>query len=291
MILSTELYDQYSYDELREKLVMESASSSINAETILGLFSELIPKASGVISNITATLTNSVRVDSEVKELGLVTKQYKEVLTLTKNIPFMSFADTVVLVPEGFKGDLATYSKVLAALRHTVIQDAMEVMRDYEIQLSIFLNNADSRKSLEKYDFNYKKVEAKRKDIETSIMRYFASSGVKSRLKLGQVVSRYADLTDIFKNAETLSGYKTKQDLEKLVNSSATITGILKLIKGKMEKNEIDVISGQAAKNISEGSYQVAKYLEIVSLVMFNVEVYLGCVNVMSDQLYKALKA
>lgn len=289
MIFSMELYDQYSYDELREQLVLESAASA-SAQTIVGIFSNLIPKASDVISNITATLTNSVCIDKEVKDIGLMTKKYKEVLTLTKNVPFMSMRDAVVLVPEGFKGDLSTYSKVLLAIRQAVIQDALEVMRDYEIQLSIFLNNADSRKSLEKYDFNYKKVEAKRKEMEATLARYFTANNVKSRQKFGEVVSRYTDLVDIFKNAESLGGMKPKQDLEKLVNSSKTITGILGLIKDKIEKNELDIISGQAAKNISEGSFQVAKYLEVVSLVMFNVEVYVGCVDVMADQLYKALK-
>ena len=65
------------------------------------------------------------------------------------------------------------------------------------------------------------------------------------------------------------------------VNHSVSL---LRLIKDKIDHSDIGEVSGEMAKHISEGAYEVGTYVELVSLACFNIEVVLTSIRAMVDQ-------
>lgn len=285
MILNAPISSQYSFEELCKRLAFESVDS---ASTVMSIFSSLIPKAANAIQSIANTLSLKPEAQQETK---IRSSQYRKIIDASKSLPYISYRDMVIMVPEGFHGNLANYLKFITQLRVNAIARAETVLNDYHTQLAIFLNNVNSRTSVESYSVQTKKLEKERLDIERDLAGFFSNAAVHSRTKFGSVVSRFSELHDIFAFAEQIERYKTNSDLSKLIRLTEQVNDLFKLLKDKLDKNEIDIISGQAAKNVSEGAFQAAKFLEVASIVVYNTEVMGSVIASLADQLEKAIVA
>lgn len=287
MILAANCEAEMSFDELRHVLAIESAVAA--PASILTIFSNLIPKASTALSGIISSF--SIKPDAEEKEEELTVRnsRHKKILKVTENLPYMSYRDMVIMVPEGFNGNLVTYLKFITQLRTQLVARSEKVLDEYKIMLAIFLNNVDARKSAESYSVQTKKLQREREMIEAELAKFFKNNDVRTRAKFGNVVSRFSELRDIFGYSEVIDRFKTNSDLQKLLRLSEEVNDLFKLLKNKLDKNEIDMVSGTAAKNIAEGAYQTAKFLEVTSIVVYDTEVMASVVNTLAKQLERAV--
>ena len=266
---------------LQVTLALESMANSTNG--ILNAFSRLIPKTHELLIGIATPLKDFVSPTSSA--VTLKTTQYRKVLQKIRNLSFLSYADTMIVVPEGFQGQVMDYLKYLNTHRSENIQKAALVMDDYIQELSVFLNNADARTAIKSHEAFYKKMKAERLVRESQLMDFFSKKDVRSRVKLSSVFARFGEFEQAFEEAEKLQLTAGNQkELSQLLNQVNHASELLKLLKEKLEANELHVVSGDMAKHIANGAYEAARYIEMVTMYTFASEVILSCVNALAEQ-------
>lgn len=277
-------FETASLESLGRRMALESIAN--NSTGIVDVFSRLISKSADTLTSFASPLSDLINPTKETT--GLKKGSYKELSRKLTRIPYSGVADMLVMVPEGFHGDLGAYLQFLKQNQIAVIKAADQVMADYELEISSFLSNVDIRKSSKSHLDFYKKVRTIRSNVEESLAKYFSKKDVRSRVKFGSVVKRMGEFDEVLALAEDIRGSAmNRKELGNLLAKVTTISELLKLLKEKLENKELNDVSSDMAKHIAEGAYEVAKYIELVSLLSFNGEVAVTCVDSIVDQLNK----
>lgn len=252
----------------RRMVVMESAFASPTG--VLEVFSRLIPKAAEVITGFMPSLS---AFQEETKQDTIIkNKDFRNTLAAVGKLPFHSFQDVMVVVPEGFHGSLDKYLNILIHIQSDITHKATEALANYQTDLGSFLNNIEKGDKKTVNKTIYLKIKADRTKIQADLATFFKPGNNVSRAKLGTIISRFGDLEGVFSKTEQLVQLKNSKQLNQLLQGTNQTIELLKLIKDKLDNDKEIVLSAEVAKGISEGAFEIAKYIELVALVAFNVE-------------------
>lgn len=281
MALCSINYDEsLSIEDLRKEVAMESIYGT--GTTVLEIFGRLIPKSTEVLQSFISPIQNFVSPAEPVK--ALKNSEYRKIVENVKRLSFIAYADTLVMVPEGFKGSLDKYIGSLINVHQELIQESNTVLKNYTDELGIFLNNVDYRKSIKSYEAFYSKIKKQRLHIEQELQSFFKKNDNKSRARFGDVVSRFGEMEELFAKAEKLQAVHGRKELSELITHVTTATSLLALIKEKIDTDKEVVVSSEMVRHLSEGAYEAAKYVELVSISCFNIEVALNVVETLAKQ-------
>ena len=131
----------------------------------------------------------------------------------------------------------------------------------------MFLSNSDIRMSLKSHEAHYKQVKEERLSYEQSIKTFFDPKfPTRSRLPIGNIMERFNDLEELYRLTEQLIGIQKDQKFKEMSVEVKKASEMLGLIKYRLDSEEIDNVSGQVAKNLATGAFEVAEYVEAVAL-------------------------
>jgi hypothetical protein len=266
-----ESYD-YDYDYIHRRIVMESVQD-------LSLFKTFLPKAAELLRSYLPNLSNL----ADTQTAKLTNKSRRDVVTKLSKNSFITYEDTLVFVPEGFKGKYEDFMDVLLAVGKSITFDAVKVVADYNTELAIFLSNADLRNAVKSHTAHYEKIKKTRENHTKHIEAYFKSNTTLSRQKLSSVADRFQDFVSIFNKEEELRALKARQNYQALIGEVQKTNDLLLLIKARLESGDIGKFSSQVAKNLADGSYEVAKYIEFVAIYGYRLESLLASINNTAD--------
>jgi len=234
------------------------------SNSVVNLLKQILPKSSSMIQSF---IPNLKELDDRSMISRLSTKEYKDVLHAMTGFSFMTYMDTLVMVPEGFSGKLTDYLKALIAQGKMMSQKAPKIVADYSLELSMFLSNSDIRMSLKSHEAHYKQVKEERLSYEQSIKTFFDPKfPTRSRLPIGNIMERFNDLEELYRLTEQLIGIQKDQKFKEMSVEVKKASEMLGLIKYRLDSEEIDNVSGQVAKNLATGAFEVAEYVEAVAL-------------------------
>ena len=275
MFLDESISEEQSFETLQRHIAVES----ITSPSMFSLFGQILPKTSELIKSFIPNLTQFT--DSSNKPvIKLDNKQRQEVLKAISRFSFTAYEDTLISVPEGFDGKLIPYLETLVAQGKVVIDHGKNVVAGYNRELAMFLSNFDVRTTLKSYSQHYAVIRKEREGYHKSIEAYFdKKASTLARQPLKTVIERFADLEKVFLLEEALLSIKKQQDFKAIISEVQRTADMLTLIKGRIDDGSIQDASGQAVKNLAEGSYEVAKYVEYIALYGYFVESALSSVN------------
>lgn len=280
MLLAQEAVDVDNAEYLRRRLAVESISTA----DVIGLFRQLLPKSSDVIRAYLPALSDLESREHSTKKLD--TKVYRDVVKKVEGISYVAFADTLVVVPEGFHGLFTPYLETLLVQNKTLDAFVLETLKDYNLQLAMFLSNADYRQSLKSHQANIDKVRKTRAVYEKALSTYFDKQHTSlSRRRLGDVINRFADLQRLFEKAEELEGVRQHRSYHETIEHVKKASDMLVLIRQRLDQDDISKVSGVVAKDLSDGAYEVAKLVEVLSVYGYHTETALAAVNRLAEQL------
>jgi len=234
------------------------------SNSVVNLLKQILPKSSSMIQSF---IPNLKELDDRSMISQLSTKEYKDVLHAMTGFSFMTYMDTLVMVPEGFSGKFTDYLKALIAQGKMMSQKAPKIVADYSLELSMFLSNSDIRMSLKSHEAHYKQVKEERLSYEQSIKTFFDPKfPTRSRLPIGNIMERFNDLEELYRLTEQLIGIQKDQKFKEMSVEVKKASEMLGLIKYRLDSEEIDNVSGQVAKNLATGAFEVAEYVEAVAL-------------------------
>lgn len=279
MSLVIEAFDNLDHDYMLKRLVVESTTTA----DVLSLFKNLLPKSTELIRSYLPSLTSL----SEGTAGSSTNKHLRQALMQkVGSVSFIAYEDTLVFVPEGFKGKLVPYLELLLAQSKVVLSHGKQVLVDYNLELSMFLANEDIRSSMKSHAQTYKRVRQEREGYHGAIQAFFDKKNpTLSRRKISDVIERFSDLDKIFVLEQKLEGIRKEQNYHDIISEVQKAADMLALIKGRLDNGDIGSVSGQVARNLAEGAYEVAKYAEYMALYGYFVETALMSIRYTAEQL------
>lgn len=262
MLLATESSIEATHDYLTTRLMVEEGIT----ENVLTLLKQLLPKSATLLQSILPNL-KELEVNKHNGAFKLNDAAHRAVVKHMPDFSFVSYMDTLVMVPEGFEGKLVPYFETLLQQGREISSNGLHVVADYTLELSMFLSNADTRLSLKSMDNKYREIKEERLEREKHLGEFYNKKFItRSRYPIGKLVDRFADLEKVFALTEQLQALRGQLNFKAVADEVQKAADLLKLIKARMDSEEIDSVSGAVAKNLSNGAYEVASYVESVAM-------------------------
>lgn len=208
-----------------------------------------------------------------------LTKKEKNAIDAARHLDFLNYGDRLISVPESFEGNLLDYAKSLRQVADIVYKVQNTVITDYKTILSSFITNKEDKLSLKDHTDFFKRIQLQREQLQKELKQFAASKTGESKAKLNTVMRRFAELEPLVKEVSLLTNAHEMTKLNHIADSVNECVDLLTIITDGMQRSTINNVSSNAALNISQGAYEVAKYVEFVSIVYFDVTVLLNCVD------------
>lgn len=254
-----------SLESQMQRLALEAEAIA----NVVDTFKNLVPSLYEKLFTQYSQLTGDTQIDEDVKEMKLTFGNMKVKLRLTN---YMNYNKTLISVPEGFKGDLLSYVHCLSSMATEVFQEANKTLGEYNFALSAFITNKESKISLKDHSDLFYRVQQTREKLTQEISNFFPNGSDLSKNYLGDVIHRFADLEELVRSAEKLNQQHKEQNIKAVQDSVKKSVDLLKIIVDDTRTNGIAKVSGNAAMNISQGAYELGKYVEFISIYRFRVE-------------------
>ena len=274
LFISNEQLSPPSEDSIKnqlEALSLEAINVANVIEVFKGVLPDLVGKIKQTLENIPryTDIIHKNKLTSDIKLINSLNKELSDKIKLTN---YVDRRELLISVPEGFKGNLVDYTILLNGLTSKIYPEANKLLTEYKFIISGFLTNKDQKISLKDYTTFFNSIKRQRENFTSDVSEFFTNNSSTSRAKLGFVINKFSDLDIIIKNVTEANIVRKDNILSDISQSTNEITKVLDTIIDRVSKGDISNISGASAKNLAEGAYEIAKYIEFVSIFNYKVE-------------------
>lgn len=174
-------------------------------------------------------------------------------------------------VPEGFAGNLETYTKLLqesAVHAAGVVQDVLE---PYNKFLSGLISNDNARMDSSNVLVRLARRETPRENHNRQIDKQFRLAATNGTAKYGKVIGRNSEWDGIVLGlvaAGKTMAYAPNDTVQKSVD---TCLELLDALKTQAKTGGLDKTSGAQLRNLSEGTLSVAREVEFFSITSYRL--------------------
>lgn len=274
LFISNEQLSPPSEDNIKNQLEALSLEA-INIANVIEVFKGILPDLVGKIKQTLESIpkyTDIIHKNKLTSDIKLINSLNKELSDKIKLTNYVDRRELLISVPEGFKGNLVDYTILLNGLTSKIYPEANKLLTEYKFIISGFLTNKDQKISLKDYTTFFNSVKRQRENFTSDVSEFFTNNSSTSRAKLGSVINKFSDLDIIIKNVTEANIVRKDNILSDISQSTNEITKVLDTIIDRVSKGDISNISGASAKNLAEGAYEIAKYIEFVSIFNYKVE-------------------
>lgn len=251
---------------------------------VLDTFKNVVPNLLNTLSNSYNNLKTSLDTEEAIiKDLSISLK-FK-----LKQASFSNYDKTLVSIPEGFKGNFLEYVQLLNELSPEVHKEANKILGEYNFALSTFLTNKESKTALKDYTDLFERVSRRREEMIKKLEDFHKGNASTSKAYLKQVMHRFSDMDTLIKSMQQLNKNQQKSSLREITSSVNESVRLLDLVVKQVESQDMDKVSGNAAMNISQGAYELGKYVEFISIYRYRVEQMNSCCNKLVEKLENIL--
>lgn len=219
-------------------------------------------------------------------------KNFDVLKNRTNNVAFTAYAKTLVMVPEGFNGNLVEYLAFLERSSPAIFSEAQELLAEYNTIIAAFISNKESKISLKDHTAFFERVEATRSKINDELNTFFtgkAADSNKTRIYLGTVINRFAELETAAGHARKLEVTYANQNLKAIADGTNRVVELLNILIRSTSSTGVSKVSGPAAMNISKGAYTMGRFIEFISIYRFHTQLALKSYVTLVKQLNEIL--
>lgn len=271
-----------SLESQLQRLALEAGFLS----NVAGVFKNVVPSVSNAMKEAYQLFVSSDQITDQIKETQ---KNISKLKPRLKHASLVSLDKTLVSVPEGFKGNFLDYAETLLSMSDEVFQESNKLIGEYSFVLSAFITNREDKISLQDHSNLFIRIQKRREELIAKISKFFPTTGDLSKAYIGTVIERVADVEVLVSHVEKLNGKRKQQSLEDLRDSIKKCTDLLDIIVEDVRREGVQQISGPAAMKISQGAYEVARYVEFISSYRFKTEQFIVAVGKLVTQLDQLL--
>lgn len=261
---------------LESQLDCIALESGITAN-LLETFKRVLPNFAQRLKDVNAHLFDSSKSQDEI--VIKLSRKQKAVLEMVPHVDFLNFGERLVSVPENFKGNVLQYALTLNGIVSEVYQLHNTILAEYNGILSSFITNKDDKFSLKDHSAFFARIKKERDGFTKRLMEFTNPKAGVSKAKFKSIMYRMSDMDPLVREVAKLTQQHSRTKLTEIQNAVNHSTDLLDIVITGVQDGTITHISPNATLNISKGAYEVAKYVELVGVVYFDVTVLLNTVD------------
>lgn len=274
--------DHVSVEHLSLEQHLERMSLEANfLVNMIETFKGALPDFSLKIKEINTRLMAALGVKNTYRQ-GFSSKE-KNALFAAKHLDFLNFGARYMMVPESFQGQFLTYLATLNKLVPMLYTAESVVLSEYNLILSSFLTNKDDKVSLKDHTHFFKSVKSQREGFAAELKTFFPKATGTSRLQIKSVLSRMSEVDPLIEVGKKLADQHSQAKLHAISDQTTHCVELLDVLISRVRDGQFESISPNATLNISTGAYEVAKYVEFISVVYYDTMVALNCLDSFLD--------
>jgi hypothetical protein len=254
-----------SLESQLQRLALEATAIA----NVIDTFKSIVPALSERLHSVYSSLKSQDDLSKEVTQAKISLRQVKPKFA---HANYLSYSKTLVSVPEGFKGNLLDYVHMLAEMAPEVFAEANKTLGSYNFALAAFITNKEDKTSLQDHTHVFKQVAERREALNVQFGVFFPKATSLSKAYLGEAISRFADVDVMVQEIEKLNTQRKNQNIKEISESVKKCVDLLDIIVQDTQHNGIAKVSGAAAMSISEGAYEIGKYVEFIAIYRYRVE-------------------
>ena len=269
-----------------EQLVLQISNEAMGFSDITQLISTKFTK---LVDDV-KTMFSSVEIKEEVKRTLIDKKMSAEYqkasLAKVPSLQWGQLDHVVIEVPEGFDGEFLKYGMELEQAVDYILSTKSTILEPFYVYVSTIVSRAEARAGQKDLRFEYKKNHNSRELLISTLGKYF-SRGANPRQKLISVVRKASDLQPIFKTKNEIAQHIDTLDLEAIKLQVGKIAQMLDYITIMASDDKLGTVSAETVNSLAEGTLEVAKQVEFISLVIYSVMTYRNCVDFLEKKIAK----
>lgn len=234
---------------------------------LIGRLDMILPNLLGKLIDISNTFT----IDIDARLSKDLKKQKILVSKAIKHKTLENIGGRLVRVPLHLDTKILTYLNMLDEVNEDSYAKGVEALGNYSFILSKLLTNLDDKKALTDHTAYYKELEKTRIKFVEILEDYTDTSKSNDKYPLENVVDRLADMPEIMDKALHLSRHINDNTMTEVKSATDKVIDLLKILQERINDKSLDTISGNVVKNIAEGAYITANFVEHVSIVRYKV--------------------
>lgn len=263
---------QVSLESQLQLLALEANSIT----NLIDVFKNIIPNLASRISEAKNTFIVN---NSESDYSKNVQASYSKVESKLKHVQFTNVGNTLISVPEGFKGNFINYLKLLNKLSPALYSETNVILGEYNFVLSSFITNKEDKISLKDHTNLFQRAKLRREYFVKEITGFFPTDSSQSKTYLKNTIERFADIDAVVIESKRLDKVHNSQNIKAISESIQKTVQLLDIIIKNVESKGITNVSGNSAKNISEGAYEIGKLVEFIAVFRFKTDTILKSIE------------
>lgn len=192
--------------------------------------------------------------------------------------------------PEGMTATYMEYLDVLEAGVAHMKRITSDVLQPYVIFLAQLVSSKDAAKSYNTNAHIYTKLAENRSKIYSDMSACFSKSH-DTRTTYGDVVDSNAAWAKVIVRMNKLTHEINSLRTDEVTHLMKQADDYLKIIHGYIEKEQLQEITPETSKSLSEGAYQVGLELEFYSIIYYRVLSLGNAINQTMNDLNRILSA
>lgn len=257
-----------------EKMLVKLSLEADILSNVIATFKDILPKVQEKLYNVSLSFY-SKESKFDIKKLNMLRKSIEDKSKIA-NINSFDLENILIPVPEGFKGKFIDYGKYVrdSYLPHIAIVKQNLTHMNF-IMSSFITNKEDKFSNTDNTKFINKVKQSNEETLKK--MNTFFTGDSSQRAKLFSVIDRLNDFNELIPIVNKVIDIHDSDNLKEVNHAVKQTIDLVEIIT-KNAENNIQSVSGASAKTISEGTYELAKSIEILSIYIFRVEAYITCV-------------
>ena len=260
------------------------STEDFSIKSLISNFANYLPDFSSKLRMVSYDFTN------KLESLGVISRALsdkKGTVKVAVNVkPYAVFSKVIVPTPENFKGSYLEYSSLLEELSKDIYDTEYKIVNEYQVMLSVFISNKDSKLSmfLKEKDF-FDNVKKYRENATTKISHFFPVVNGNSISTVKNVINNNSEIVSLVDIISNISEAHSKFNVKNLVEKSRQCAELIDIIIDNINSGKYESVSPDAIQALAYGAYEVAKYIEFVSLFFYKVSVMINMTNILVDKL------
>lgn len=228
---------------------------------------------------------NNVSLDNINRSYNTLNNKVKDLAKQKADLNFVLHNNILLPVPDGFNGNWTEYVETLIKHRESLIKTSLSSMDEFQVFISAFLSNKDSRIALQdNRNINLGKAKARIEQTK-AFESFFDPNGYNQRVTVGKTFNSTADLHQGLKLSMAHWNYVKEVDLKGLKSKVSVLAERINTLIAKYENHKDIEVSKQALLNIAEGSYETACQIEHLALFVARSEMAMSTAGNMATRL------
>ena len=228
---------------------------------------------------------NNVSLDNINRSFGTMNNKVKDLAKKKGDLNFVLYNNILLPVPDGFKGNWTEYVETMMKHREQLIKTSLSSLDEFQVFISAFLSNKDSRIALQD-NRNINLGKAKVRIEQTKAFdSFFDPNGYNQRATVGKTFNSTADLHQGLKLSMDHWNYVKEVDLKGVKSKVGILAERINTLISTYENHKDIEVSKQALLNIAEGSYETACQIEHMALFVARSEMVMTTAGNMATRL------